>query len=86
MKSWLGLLGALALGTGVQARIATRDDIRVELLSELSENADIYFPDEKIFDNATLRWSYYHPPTFKVVVEVAEEEDVAKAVSALSMI
>lgn len=34
-----------------------------------------------MFEDATTRWSYYHPPNFTVVVEVAEEEDVAKTVS-----
>ncbi|KAL4923493.1 uncharacterized protein BDV17DRAFT_285393 [Aspergillus undulatus] len=78
---WLSLAGAIALlGTGCHAKLSIRDDIRVNLMTQLSENADIIFPDEEIFDNATERWSYYHPPSFTVVVEVAEEEDVAKAI------
>ncbi|KAL4797932.1 hypothetical protein BDV19DRAFT_377394 [Aspergillus venezuelensis] len=78
---WLSLAGAIALfGTAVRAHLSVRDDIKVTLQSQLSEEADIYFPDEEIFAVATERWSYYYPPNFTVVVEVAEEEDVAKAI------
>ncbi|KAL4807630.1 hypothetical protein BDV18DRAFT_158846 [Aspergillus unguis] len=83
MKGWLGLVSAVALGllgSSAQARIISRDDIRVQLEPQLSEKADIYFPDADIWENATERWSYYHPPTFKVVVEVANEQDVVAAI------
>ncbi|KAL4912490.1 hypothetical protein BDW62DRAFT_216289 [Aspergillus aurantiobrunneus] len=80
-RSWFTLACAIALlGTGSRARITSRDDIRVDLAAQLSETAEIYFPEEDLFEEATARWSYYHPPNFTVVVEVAEEEDVAKAI------
>ncbi|KAL4878837.1 hypothetical protein BJY04DRAFT_208969 [Aspergillus karnatakaensis] len=76
-----GLASAVVLFSAVSHGFVTRrDDIRVSLKSQLSENADIYFPDEEIFEEATERWSDYAKPNFTVVVEVAEEEDVVRAV------
>lgn len=81
-RLWASLACAVALlGTGSYGRFTTRDDIRTKLAPELSEHADIYYPDSDVFEDATARWSYYHPPNFTVVVEVAVEEDVAKTVS-----
>lgn len=81
-RLWASLACAVALlGTGSCGRFTTRDDIRTKLAPELSAQADIYYPDSDVFEDATARWSYYHPPNFTVVVEVAEEEDVAKTVS-----
>ncbi|KAL5335387.1 hypothetical protein BJX70DRAFT_390676 [Aspergillus crustosus] len=78
---WLSLASTVALLSAASHGLITRrEDIRIALKSQLSENADIFFPDEEIFENATERWSDYHKPNFTVVVEVAEEEDVAKAI------
>ncbi|KAL2829220.1 hypothetical protein BDW59DRAFT_170621 [Aspergillus cavernicola] len=80
-RYWLGLASAIALlSTGSQALITSCDDVRTELLSVLSEDANIYFPNDTLFDAATERWSQFYLPSFSVVVEVAEEEDVVKAV------
>lgn len=80
-RLWACLACAAALlGTGSYGRFTPRDDIRTKLAPELSAHADIYYPDSDVFEDATARWSYYHPPNFTVVVEVAEEEDVAKTV------
>jgi tRNA pseudouridine synthase 9 len=81
MSRWLSVAGLTLLVTGSHARLASRADIQTTLAPQLSANASIYFPNEKIFGLATERWSYYHPPNFTVVIEVAEEEDVAKTVS-----
>ncbi|RDW79275.1 putative FAD-dependent oxygenase [Aspergillus mulundensis] len=77
---WLSLAGLALLATGSNALLPSRADIETTLQSRLSEGAEIYFPDEEVFELATERWSYYHPPNFTVVVEVAEEEDVAMAI------
>ncbi|KAL4871076.1 hypothetical protein BDV12DRAFT_183971 [Aspergillus spectabilis] len=80
-RCWLSLACTVALLSAASHGLITRrEDIRVALKSQLSENADIYFPDEDIFEHATERWSDYHKPNFTVVVEVADEEDVAKAI------
>ncbi|KAL6232763.1 hypothetical protein BDW75DRAFT_232543 [Aspergillus navahoensis] len=80
MSRWLGVAGLALLVTDSHARLASRADIQTTLAPQLSANADIYFPEEEIFEVATERWSYYHPPNFTVVVEVAEEEDVVNTI------
>ncbi|KAJ0418982.1 hypothetical protein BJY00DRAFT_172491 [Aspergillus carlsbadensis] len=79
---WLSLACSIALlGIGSNAFISSRADIGSELGAQLSEAASIYFPDAEEFTQATDRWSDYRRPNFTVVVQVAEEEDVAKTVS-----
>ncbi|KAL4787938.1 hypothetical protein BJX76DRAFT_345229 [Aspergillus varians] len=68
------------LSTGSHGRLTSRDNVCAELKSQLSENANVYLPSDDIFEEATERWSYYHPPNFTVVVEVAAEEDVARTI------
>ncbi|KAL2819154.1 hypothetical protein BJX63DRAFT_418917 [Aspergillus granulosus] len=68
------------LGVGSNAFISSRADISSELGGQISQEANIYFPDAEEFANATERWSDFYRPNFTVVVEVAEEEDVAKTV------
>ncbi|KAL4975568.1 hypothetical protein BDW66DRAFT_151852 [Aspergillus desertorum] len=80
MSRWLSVAGLTLLATGSHAGLASPVDIRATLAPQLSANAEIYFPDEEIFEVATARWSYYHPPNFTVVVEVANEEDVTKTI------
>ncbi|KAL4988130.1 hypothetical protein BDW68DRAFT_187456 [Aspergillus falconensis] len=77
---WLNIAGLTLLAAVSHARLASRADIQTTLAPQLSVNAHVYFPREEIFEVATERWSYYHPPNFTVVVEVAEEEDVAKTI------
>ncbi|KAI9368091.1 hypothetical protein BJX61DRAFT_537539 [Aspergillus egyptiacus] len=80
-RSWLGLAGTLALlGAPRVAALVSPADVRATLSSQLSENSEVYFPDEAEFVEATERWSRFEPPRFTIVVEVAEEQDVAKAV------
>ncbi|KAL4813263.1 hypothetical protein BDW67DRAFT_177993 [Aspergillus spinulosporus] len=80
MFRWLSVAGLALLVMGSHERLANRANIQTTLAPQLSADAGIYFPEEEIFELATERWSYYHPPNFTVVVEVAEEEDVAKTI------
>ncbi|KAL4737143.1 hypothetical protein BDV11DRAFT_206979 [Aspergillus similis] len=80
MSHWLSVAGLTLLVTGSHARLASRADIQTTLAPQLSANANIYFPSEETFELATGRWSYYHPPNFTVVIEVADENDVAKSI------
>ncbi|KAL3467814.1 hypothetical protein BJX64DRAFT_299098 [Aspergillus heterothallicus] len=78
---WLSLACSIALmGVGSNAFLSSRADIDSELGAQLSKEASIYFPDTDVFAEATDRWSDYYRPNFTVVVQVADEEDVAKTV------
>lgn len=86
----LAALGAWALGTfraslpagsyGIASNICGRGDITTELGPKLSSGAHIYFPGSTRFGEGTNRWSSYKAPDFTVVVEVANENDVAETV------
>ncbi|KAL4993940.1 hypothetical protein BDV10DRAFT_197933 [Aspergillus recurvatus] len=80
MSRWLSVAGLTLVASGSHAQLTSRADIQTTLAPQLSANAAVYLPNEEIFKVATERWSYYHPPNFTVVVEVAEEEDVAKTI------
>ncbi|KAL3431774.1 hypothetical protein BDV09DRAFT_188102 [Aspergillus tetrazonus] len=80
MSRWLSVAGLTLLVTGSHAQLLSRDDIQTTLAPQLSANAGIYLPHEEVFQLATSRWSYYHPPNFTIVVEVAEEQDVATTI------
>lgn len=54
--------------------------IIVDLGPKLSSGAQILFPGSSGFEKATARYSQYHAPKITVVVQVAQEEDVAKTV------
>jgi hypothetical protein len=58
-------------------------DIKAELLPQLSQGASIILPPDSTWANETERWSLYSAPTFRAVVEVASEQDVQAAVSAM---
>ncbi|KAB8237519.1 hypothetical protein ETB97_012941 [Aspergillus alliaceus] len=51
-----------------------------ELGKRLSKGASIYFPGNELFTNATARWSQWGKPNISVVVEVANQWDVAETV------
>ncbi|KAL2837840.1 hypothetical protein BJY01DRAFT_237701 [Aspergillus pseudoustus] len=78
---WLSLACSTALlGVGSNAFLSSRADISSELGAQLSKEANIFFPNAEEFAEATDRWSDYYRPNFTVVVQVAEEEDVANTV------
>lgn len=54
--------------------------ISVDLGPKLSNGAQILFPSTPGFEAATARNSQYKAPNITVVVQVAQEEDVAKTV------
>ncbi|KAE8356113.1 hypothetical protein BDV28DRAFT_154853 [Aspergillus coremiiformis] len=56
------------------------DDIGSALGRRLSNGASIYFPGNDNFSNATARWSQWGKPNISVVVEVANQWDVAETV------
>ncbi|PLB51157.1 FAD binding domain-containing protein [Aspergillus steynii IBT 23096] len=54
--------------------------IIADLGPKLSSGAQILFPDSPGFDVATARYSQYGAPNFTVVVQVAQEDDVAETI------
>ncbi|KAL2012773.1 hypothetical protein VTN00DRAFT_298 [Thermoascus crustaceus] len=86
----LAALGAWALGTfcaslpadnyGIASKVCRRTDIGTVLGPKLSSGAHIYFPGSTGFQESTDRWSSYKAPNFTIVVEVADENDVAETV------
>ncbi|KAJ5273272.1 hypothetical protein N7478_008397 [Penicillium angulare] len=61
-------------------RLCSRGDIASELGSFLSPNANIHFPRSEGFLESTNRWSTLGTPNISVVVEVANENDVAETI------
>ncbi|KAJ5087692.1 hypothetical protein N7456_011308 [Penicillium angulare] len=61
-------------------RLCRRGDIAFELGSSLSPNANIHFPNSEGFLESTTRWSTLGTPNISVVVEVANEKDVAETI------
>lgn len=47
----------------------------------LSEQARVIFPGDIAFDNATLRWTSFQPPSYSVVVTPSCESDIQKLAS-----
>ncbi|KAE8148887.1 hypothetical protein BDV25DRAFT_141374 [Aspergillus avenaceus] len=62
------------------SHLGDEHDIGPGLGSKLSNGASIYFPGNAEFSNATARWSGYGAPNISVVVEVANQWDVAETV------
>ena len=51
------------------------------LTVDLSPKAEVFTPSDPEFAKATIRWSYWSPPTFDVAFIPATERDISIAVS-----
>jgi hypothetical protein len=56
-------------------------NITADLGPKLSNGAQIYLPSSDGFVEGTTRWSSYKAPNITVVVQVANENDVAETVN-----
>lgn len=57
------------------------DELEVELVKNLSDSAEVYFPGSSEFEAASTRWSELDEPNVNVVVVPGTAEDVAQTVS-----
>ncbi|KAI1412820.1 hypothetical protein F5Y13DRAFT_199678 [Hypoxylon sp. FL1857] len=60
--------------------IARADELVDCLKSSLSPQASIVFPEDPNFLNDTVRFSSYHAPTFRLVSEIANEDDARASI------
>ncbi|KAI5778427.1 hypothetical protein EDC01DRAFT_344539 [Geopyxis carbonaria] len=79
MVSWPSRLLGLLLPSLAAAAVSA--DINAVLGPQLSADAQIIWPSDTAFHNATERWSSYHAPTAGVVVTAGTAEDVRLTVA-----
>ena len=59
----------------------TAADVQRQLGPSLSPQAVIYAQNDPRFENATMRWQVYNPPSISVVVQPGIEADIPHIVS-----
>lgn len=68
-------------GNLITRKNITASTVSAELASELSSGSLIFGPDNSLWANATWRWNTLVKPDVQVVVQPADERDIAKIVS-----